>query len=142
MKTKTLKIFRGKTQEHVFEFHVSRKARDTYGFDDVLFTSTGHVIFANFRAARLFAHRMNAKRDLRAHPEQTVRAGQINAMGLIDEILHHVVALYRTTVAPGVFGDALVWLQAGLGEDEVGKTLLAFVKDFPPLAVYKGSVEP
>ncbi|RMF65988.1 MAG: alpha-amylase, partial [Calditrichaeota bacterium] len=65
-----------------------------------------------------------------------------NAMGLIDEILHHVVALYRTTVAPGVFGDALDWLQAGLGEDEVRKTLLAFVNDFPPLAVYKGSVEP
>ena len=38
-----------------FEFHVSRRARDRYQLDDALFTITGNVVFANFRAARVFA---------------------------------------------------------------------------------------
>ena len=38
-----------------FEFHVSRKARDTYHFDASLFSSDGRVIVADFSAARQFA---------------------------------------------------------------------------------------
>ncbi len=34
------------------EFHVSRQARDKHQFDESLFTLTGNVLFANFRAAR------------------------------------------------------------------------------------------
>ena len=81
--------------QHKMEFHVSRRARDRYQFDQALFSLSGNVIFADFRAARLFAQRMNEQRDLVRFPGQTVRAGQINAMGLIDEILHLVVGLYR-----------------------------------------------
>ena len=61
------------------EFHVARQSRDKYQFDQSLFTLKGNVIFANFRAARVFAQKMNAKRDLVTYPEHTVRAGQINA---------------------------------------------------------------
>src|SRR5512133_2559108 len=74
----------------LMEFHVSRQARDRYQFDLALFSLSGNVIFANFHAARVFAQKMNSKRDLVNFPEQGVRAGQINAMGLIDEILHYV----------------------------------------------------
>jgi len=77
------------------EFHVSRNARDRYQFEESLFSLSGNVIFANFHAARLFAQKMNQKRDLVRFPEQAVRAGQINALGLIDEIMHFVVAMYR-----------------------------------------------
>ena len=71
------------------EFHISRRARDQYEFDQSLFSLSGNVIFANFYAARSFAQKMNNKRDLLRFPENAVRAGQINAMGLIDEILHY-----------------------------------------------------
>ena len=77
------------------EFHLSRKARDRYQFEQSLFSLSGNVIFANFHATRMFAQRMNEKRDLVRFPEQAVKAGQINAMGLIDEIMHYVVGLYR-----------------------------------------------
>src|SRR4030042_4398952 len=77
------------------EFHVSRKARDLYRFDDSLFYIRGNVIFPNFHAARLFAQKINENRDLVSFPEQTIQAGQINAMGLIDEILHYMIGLYR-----------------------------------------------
>src|SRR4030067_699631 len=70
------------------EFHISRHARNLYQFDNMLFSLTGNAIFANFHAVRLFTQKINARRNLITYPEQAVRAGQINAMGLIDEILH------------------------------------------------------
>ncbi|HEX9973158.1 MAG TPA: hypothetical protein VGD14_13890 [bacterium] len=94
------------------EFHISRDARDKYQFDESLFSISGNVIFANFHASRKFAQKMNDKRDLINFPEQTVRAGQINAMGLIDEILHYVVELYRQQAQPEIIKMALEWLNA------------------------------
>ena len=67
------------------EFHVSRKARDKYQFDNTLFSATGNVIFADFQAALVFTQKMNAARDLELHPEAAVHAAQVNAMGLIDD---------------------------------------------------------
>ncbi len=119
------------------EFHVSRQSRDRYQFDESLFTLSGNVIFANFYAARVFAQRMNERRDLVHFPEQAVRAGQINAMGLIDELSHYVVQLYREQVNPQVMAQALDWLYAQLGRNAVDAALRRFADEFPPLAVYR-----
>ncbi len=73
-----------KKKEVTMEFHISRKARDRYKFDETIFSITGNVIFSNFHAARVFAQRMNDKRDLVRFPEEAVSSGDINAMGLID----------------------------------------------------------
>jgi hypothetical protein len=81
----------------VREFHVSRQSRTHYELDDTFFSLSGNVIFANFRAARLLAQRINVKRDVVAHPEQSVSAGELNAMGLVDEIFHFIIAEYRRT---------------------------------------------
>ena len=123
------------------EFHVSRRARDRYGFDRALFGSTGNVVFADFRAARLFADRMNRGRDLEKHPEQAVKASEINAMGLIDEMLHVILARYRERVRPAIFAETLAKLEREIGEEAVSQVLTAFVDEFPPLAVYRGEVE-
>src|SRR5512139_3091442 len=101
------------------EFHVSRQARDRYQFDQSLFSLNGNVIFANFHAARVFAQKMNDKRDLITFPEQAIRAGQINAMGIIDEILHLVMQGYRQERNPQVNARALDWLA-----DKIGKAAL------------------
>ncbi len=120
------------------EFHISRKARDRYQFDEGLFSFSGNVIFANFHAARTFAQKMNRQFDLVSYPEKAVRAGQVNAMGLIDEILHLVVSLYRQHTHPALMQDALDWLDSMLGKEAVNDTLRHFTEDFPPLAVYRG----
>jgi hypothetical protein len=122
------------------EFHVSRQARDRYEFDALLFSLTGNVILANFHAARTFAQKMNDKRDLVSFPEQAVKAGQINAMGLIDEILHHTVALYSQQRNPQVMAQALEWLEEQIGREAVEETLTRFADEFPPLAVYRREV--
>ncbi len=119
------------------EFHVSRRSRDRYRFDESLFTLSGNVIFANLHAARLFAQKMNERRDLVHFPEQAVRAGQINAMGLIDELSHYVVQIYRQQVNPQVMAQALDRLHDQLGRSAVDAALRRFADEFPPLAVYR-----
>jgi glycosidase len=122
------------------EFHISRETRDFYQFDESLFSLSGNVIFANFHAARVFAEKMNTRRDLISYPEQAVKAGQLNAMGLIDEILHYVIGLYREQRNPDVMRQALDWLYGKLGEEAVDAALYRFADEFPPLAVYRGEI--
>jgi hypothetical protein len=122
------------------EFHISRKARDFYQFEQSLFSLSGNVIFANFHATRVFAEKMNSKQDLVNYPERAVKAGQINAMGLIDEILHFVVGLYRDQRNPEVMDRALNWLYERFGREAVDTTLHRFADEFPPSAVYRGEI--
>ncbi len=121
-----------------FEFHVSRAARELYRFDQALFSFSGNVVFADLAASRKFAQRMNAARDAERHPERTVYAGALNAMGLIDEALHLVAALYRQQRDPRAMVDALGWFEKRLGREDLDRTLLAFADQFPPVEVYQG----
>ena len=120
------------------EFHVSRAARERYGVDDALFSLTGNVVIADFRAARELAHRINQRRDAARFPERAVSAGQLNAVGLIDEFAHLLVARYRRLSNPRLLADALEDLEAAIGRPPVDELLLAFVSEFPPLAVHRG----
>src|SRR6185503_7962126 len=90
----------GRSSATGVQFHVARPARDRYQFDETLFTLSGNVVFANFHGARVFAQRMNQERDLVNFPEQAVRAGQINAMGLIHEMTHYMFRLHRDRYNP------------------------------------------
>ena len=124
-----------------FEFHISRNAREKYEFDHTLFSSTGNVVFVDFQAARFFAQQINQQRDLQRFPQQTVKAGQINAMGLIDEILHHVVFLYRKQINPKAFEQALKWVETEVGKKQIDKVLTQFIEQFPPGVVDKNQLD-
>jgi glycosidase len=124
----------------LFEFHVSRQSRDLYQFDETLFSLSGNVLFANFRAVRSFTQRINSRRDLVTFPEKAIQAGQLNAMGLIDEILHYVMAEYRRQRNPLILQQAMEKLQDEMGEEVVNETLRQFCDSFPPVAVYRREV--
>ncbi len=129
--------------EHVLnrqmnEFHILSSVRTKYEIDDSLFTTTGNIIFPNYHAVRLLAGKMNASRELQNHPEQVVRAGQLNAMGLIDEIYHYVLRLYEETTNPEVFTRALKKLNQTAGSKKANDTLHQFGVLFPPIEVYTG----
>jgi predicted flap endonuclease-1-like 5' DNA nuclease len=119
-----------------FEFHVSRAAREEYDFDLDLFSSSGNVVFANFAAARAFAAKLNAK-----NPARGVRAGDVNAMGLIDEVMHALVEEYRLRHNPKLWLEALALLEQNIGAERVNTALLEFGKRFPPLAVFTGEIK-
>jgi glycosidase len=119
------------------EFHVSRAARDRYGFDEALFSVRGNVLLPDYAAARRFAQQMNARRDLVKDPASAVRAGDINAMGLVDEVLHMVVDLYRRDRNPEAMSAALAALEERLSPPIVEATLTAFAEHFPTVRSYR-----
>ena len=121
-----------------FEFHVSRAARERYRFEEELFSWNGNVLFANMAASRRFAEKMNRQRDAERHPERTIHPGALNAMALIDELLHALVARYRELRDPKVMVDALRWFEQRVGGEVLDRTLLEFTRQFPPLEVYTG----
>jgi glycosidase len=122
----------------MMEFHISRQARERYQFEQTLFSYTGNVVFANMAACRTFAHRMNTVRDVEKHPELAVHAGQLYAMGLIDEASHVIMARYREQFDPEVMTSALDWFSAQVGEEALDRLLLTFVEQFPGSSVIRG----
>ena len=126
----------------MMEFHISRNARERYQFAESLFSYSGNVVFANVAACREFAHRMNKVRDVEKHPEQAVHAGQLYAMGLIDEASHVLMARYREQFDPQVMTGALEWFSAKFGTEALGKMLLTFVEQFPGVSVMRGEMTP
>ncbi len=126
----------------MMEFHISRKVRERYGFSETLFSFNGNVVLDNLPACRELAHRMNQVRDAEANPEQTIHAGQLYAMGLIDEACHLLMARYRRQFDPQVMTAALEWFGAQVGTDSLDKMLLAFVQQFPGSTVIRGEQTP
>ncbi|ABF40494.1 alpha amylase [Candidatus Koribacter versatilis Ellin345] len=125
-----------------FEFHVSRAVRDKYRFDEELFSWTGNVLFANVAAVRKFANQVNTIRKAAQYPDQAMHPGSLNAMGLIDEALHAVIAQYRREADPKAMTDALPWFEQRLGREALDKTLLTFTESFPGIDVYRGKTKP
>jgi glycosidase len=124
------------------EFHISRRARDKYQFDEDLFAYDGNVIFANFLAARKFTHKINALRDLVSFPEQAAKTSQLNAMGLIDEIFHHIFKLYREQKDANILRNLVNHLEVRLSPGNLDAFLELFIREFPPPQVYKRALDP
>jgi glycosidase len=126
----------------MMEFHIARKARERYQFAESLFSYSGNVVFANVAACREFAYRINKVRDVEKHPEQAVHAGQLYAMGLIDEASHVLMARYRERFDPAVMSQALEWFSGIVGAEPLGRMLLTFVEEFPGFSVMRGQLTP
>ena len=124
------------------EFHVSREARDRYEFGQMLFSFSGNVVFANLSASREFAYRMNERRGAEKDPKLTINPGALYAMGLIDEMSHALVEYYRTRLDPTVMAGALQWFDQRIGSEELDKTILSFVEQFPTTDVYRKEKTP
>jgi len=116
--------------EKIFEFHISRRARQKYQFDETLFATDGRIVFADFGAARRFVERVHAVNG------RLVPASDIYAMGLMDEILHIIIRHYEKR-NPGVMVRALSFLQSTLNT-RFDETIAKFTDEFPPNAVYHG----
>ncbi|MGB6721532.1 MAG: hypothetical protein WBE72_12100 [Terracidiphilus sp.] len=126
----------------MMEFHIARKARERYQFAEALFSYTGNVVFASMSACREFAYRMNQVREVDKYPERAVHAGQLFAMGLIDEASHVLMARYREQLDPQVMTGALDWFADHVGPEALDAMLLAFVEQFPGASVMRGLETP
>ena len=124
------------------EFHISRTVRDSFKVDDLLFSYTGNIVFANVTASRKLAQAMNDARGPEADPAEAVNAGALYAMGLIDELNHALVARYRKEIDPSVLSEAVRWFAAQADPSKVDELLLAFTTQFPNVAIYRNRITP
>ncbi len=124
------------------EFHISRAIREKLDIDDLLFSYTGNVVFANVAASRKLAQQLTELREKEAGgiagADTIVNAGALFAMGLIDELNHALVARYRKEVDPAVLSEAVRWFTAQADPQKLEKLLLTFTQQFPNVAVYRG----
>ena len=96
------------------EFHINRAVRDEYGLERALFSLTGNVILIDMRRTRELAARCNERVGKENGPDKPVNAGDLAAMGLIDEILHYMTAQYLKQAQRDVFGEALELVEYGI----------------------------
>ncbi|OQY38020.1 MAG: hypothetical protein B6229_07015 [Spirochaetaceae bacterium 4572_7] len=92
------------------EFHISKNAREKYNFKKQLFGITGNVIVPNLYEARVLADKINSADN------SMVKASDIFAMGLIDEILHFIIAEHRSHLSSDIITNILKALTGSIGE--------------------------
>ena len=120
------------------EFHISRKSRDLFKFDESIFTLSGNAIFSNYHAAQLFAHRMNENSEKKSlNPDESVQAGDVFAMGLLDEIYHLAIREYERTVNAEALEKTFAHLETTFKDDPLEQLIIEFNKQFPPIMVYR-----
>ena len=119
-----------------YELHIAAGVRKKYKTDDMLFSSRGNLVFADFNAVRKLAHQLNLKRT----PKNHIYPGELNAAGLLDEIFHFLLRHYEEQVDKEVFVKAAGWMLERLGRKELQDLMLDFTEKFPPFAVYKGKM--
>ena len=130
------------------EFHIHRDIRVKCRFSKTLFSSTGNVVIRNINDIYAFTFQYNQVVESGAfgmpvRAEQYLKAGQLNAMGLIDEIFHYMCRLYRRDVRTDFFSSGYDFVQAELEKEklpDLDDLLLEFCAEFPPAEVYGGAM--
>jgi glycosidase len=115
---------------------INRDARDRFDLTGLV-RPDGRSRLSDIPTARAIAHRLNQRRD----PARSVQAGELAALGLIDELQAALIRAYEKQVDPKAFAAALEAVEGTLGEPAVDSTLEASVETFPPDDVRRGERE-
>ncbi|WP_428770876.1 alpha-amylase family glycosyl hydrolase [Treponema sp. HNW] len=126
------------------EFLVLKNVRSVCGFSKPLFSSEKTAAGQNIKNLRLFAKNINDNRalllnnNLSSPAEFFVKAGELNAMGLLNRIFHIVCKEFRKQKNPQAFVSALQKSGESIGAKEVSALLGEFNAEFPTADVYNG----
>ncbi len=111
----------------LFEFHISANARKKYKLSQPLFALQGRILFANFQASRSLSKQLNEK-------GLPVPAAELNAFGLMDEVLHVIIQSYVQRQNLELFSK-LEHLLSGTDDAGYRNILSDFCRTFPPAAL-------
>lgn len=132
---------RTRAGDRIMEFHIHASIRSSLGIGSALFRTTGNLVIPDFSAARGLADKLRRLGKVAGQDTTKLSAGRLNAMGLIDEVLHIVFMLYRERVDPGVIEKLSAAARMAIGPDEYKLLLREFCGQFPPREVYDGSAD-
>src|SRR5438034_5070089 len=116
---------------------IAREARDRIDLADLV-RADGRSQLSDIPTARAVAHRFNLLRD----PASAVHAGDLAALGLLDDLQSALINAYERQVDATAFGAAERALRRHLGERPVGSTLAASIAAFPPEDILSGQRSP
>lgn len=120
---------------------VDRQARDKYKFEDTFFDTTGAIFFQNLHSVRIFAQKINQRRDLINFPETAIKASELNGMALEIEIFNHLLEIYQEEHNIDLNEEILNWIKENLGEEELNKSLELLIEEFPPPSIYNNDID-
>ncbi len=123
------------------ELPLRARARERYGFSEDVLAEGGALQVATFSAAQRLSSTISDVRDARQFPESAVRAGELYAAALVQEMLRLIVAGYLDA-HPDAIGRAYKQLETQLGRRELESTLARYVATFPPKPASQGEVTP
>lgn len=115
------------------ELQISKKQWDFYEFHKII-PETG-LKLPDYHALRLIVKKIYEKKDLKGFSHQPIRAGELNAIGLLNEIYRYILNAYRLTKNPDGFEDAQKWLEKKLSLETLNTTTKIFIELFPPHSV-------
>jgi len=117
-------------------FHVTAEARRRVGVDAAWVTLRGDVLLADPGRAAQVAARQAA---IAAPGDPPLRAADLVAGALLEEVYHLVIARYLAIVDPRALAEAERRARGWLGDAGVAATLAAFVRRYPPPDVQAGA---
>lgn len=120
------------------EFQISREGWDFYELARGIFPPRGEISAPDFRILRQIVTRIQEKKGLTTFSTTPLRAGQLNATGLINEIFRCIIRRYCETRDEAAFTRALAKAGEAVPAGAVQRTVARFVEFFPPLQVLRG----
>lgn len=122
------------------ELPLRASARERYGFSGGQLAEGGALQVPALRDAQSLAKTISDARDARRYPESAVRAGELYAAALVQEMLRLIVAHYLAA-HPDALTRAYRQLEGDFGPD-LTPTLTRYVAVFQPKIVAQGEVTP
>jgi len=118
------------------EFPVLSTTREKYVIPTALLGPSGKLVLSNFRSIQVFTDWISTHQ--KQGQDRYIKAGQLNAMVLIEQILHYVLLKYVTEKNPDFFEKACQWLENRMVETELNSVFLKHTACFPCLDIIKG----
>jgi len=124
------------------EFQISREQWDYYEFGRDIIPPEGEITVPDFQILRKIVMRIYGKKDLTTFSLSPLRAGHLNAIGLINEILRCVIRRYCEIKNPASFTEGLSRAKETVTAQALEKTIGQFAEFFPPFSALRGKAFP
>ncbi|MDR0909914.1 MAG: alpha-amylase [Spirochaetaceae bacterium] len=119
------------------EYQVRRQVREDYGLGELVSRGDaeaqrrGFLALGNIREVREFAFRLTAN-HANGIDKHNISAGDLQAVGLINEIILYILKQYLDTVQPDAFEKAHARLEEHLDPLQTAHLLSSFDDEYPP----------
>lgn len=117
------------------EFQLSSQNWNDYTLDQGIFPDRDKIKLPDYHLIRLLIKRINEQKTPRPHVYQPLRAGYLNAVGLITEIFRYLTYAYCQRKNPAAFHQGLSWVAKKISPDKLAGTTKTFIDYFPPYSV-------